>query len=71
MELTLAVEKRFDVASNQVPENLGQLWALAQGLIAREPPKRVTTAFVYSRMNACVRLLVSPQRFTGSPSSGY
>jgi long-chain-fatty-acid--[acyl-carrier-protein] ligase len=39
MELTLAVEKRFDVASNQVPENLGQLWALAQGLIAREPPK--------------------------------
>jgi long-chain-fatty-acid--[acyl-carrier-protein] ligase len=39
MELTLAVEKRFGVASNQVPGNLGQLWALAQGLVARAPPK--------------------------------
>jgi long-chain-fatty-acid--[acyl-carrier-protein] ligase len=39
MELALAVEKRFNVSSNQVPENLGQLWAAAQGLIQGEPPK--------------------------------
>jgi long-chain-fatty-acid--[acyl-carrier-protein] ligase len=38
MELNLAVEKRFGVAGNQVPENLGQLWALAQGMIEQKPP---------------------------------
>jgi long-chain-fatty-acid--[acyl-carrier-protein] ligase len=38
MELSLAVEKRFGVASSQVPENLGQFWALAQGMIERKPP---------------------------------
>jgi long-chain-fatty-acid--[acyl-carrier-protein] ligase len=39
MELALAIEKRFGVSSNQVPENLGQLWAVAQGLLHGEPPK--------------------------------
>jgi long-chain-fatty-acid--[acyl-carrier-protein] ligase len=39
MELTLTIEKRFGVSGNQVPENLGHLWALAQGLVARAPLK--------------------------------
>jgi long-chain-fatty-acid--[acyl-carrier-protein] ligase len=38
MELALAVEKRFGVASSQVPEDLGRFWALAQGMMERKPP---------------------------------
>jgi acyl-CoA synthetase (AMP-forming)/AMP-acid ligase II/acyl carrier protein len=34
MELVLAVEKRFGVTGGQVPGNLGQLWAVAQGLVS-------------------------------------
>ncbi len=45
MELTLAVEQRFAFTSDQVPANLGQLWALAQGLVEREPPKRPPKAW--------------------------
>jgi acyl-CoA synthetase (AMP-forming)/AMP-acid ligase II/1-acyl-sn-glycerol-3-phosphate acyltransferase/acyl carrier protein len=37
MEVTLAVEHRFGFHGDQVPLNLGQLWALAQGLIERAP----------------------------------
>ena len=39
MELTLAVEQRFGFSGDQVPANLGQFWALAQGLAEREPQK--------------------------------
>jgi long-chain-fatty-acid--[acyl-carrier-protein] ligase len=39
MELTLQVEQRFGFRSDQSPMTLGQLWALAQGLAEREPPK--------------------------------
>jgi long-chain-fatty-acid--[acyl-carrier-protein] ligase len=42
MDVMLAVEQRFGVSGEQVPENLGQLWALAQGLTrkgkAKPPP---------------------------------
>jgi len=39
MELTLRVEQRFGFSSEQTPGNLGQLWALAEGLIEKGPPK--------------------------------
>jgi long-chain-fatty-acid--[acyl-carrier-protein] ligase len=39
MEVTLAVEQRFGFSGEQVPVNLGQLWALAEGMVEREPPK--------------------------------
>lgn len=39
MEVALAVEQRFGFTSDQVPATVGQLWALAQGLVEREPPK--------------------------------
>lgn len=39
IELALAVEQRFGFHGDQVPVTLGQLWALAQGLIERAPPQ--------------------------------
>jgi long-chain-fatty-acid--[acyl-carrier-protein] ligase len=39
MELNLAVEQRFGFTDDQVPANVGELWALAQGLVERGPPK--------------------------------
>src|SRR5262249_41140147 len=39
MELNLAVEQRFSFTGDQVPANVGELWALAQGLVERGPPK--------------------------------
>jgi long-chain-fatty-acid--[acyl-carrier-protein] ligase len=39
MEVTLAVEQQFGFRGNEVPANIGQLWALAQGLVERAPPK--------------------------------
>ncbi|HEY7156501.1 MAG TPA: AMP-binding protein [Gemmataceae bacterium] len=39
MELNLHVEQQYGFTSDQVPTTLGQLWALAQGLIERGPPK--------------------------------
>jgi long-chain-fatty-acid--[acyl-carrier-protein] ligase len=39
MEVTLAIEQRFGFASDQTPVTLGQLWALAQGLVERGPTK--------------------------------
>jgi acyl-CoA synthetase (AMP-forming)/AMP-acid ligase II/1-acyl-sn-glycerol-3-phosphate acyltransferase/acyl carrier protein len=39
MEVTLAVEQQFGFHGDEVPANLGQLWALAQGLAERAPPK--------------------------------
>ena len=39
MDLMLAVEQRFGFSGDQVPADVGQLWALAQGLAERAPPK--------------------------------
>lgn len=39
MELNLRVEQQYGFTSDQVPATLGQLWALAQGLVERAPPK--------------------------------
>ena len=39
MELNLHVEQRYGFTSDQVPTTLGQLWALAQGLVEKGPPK--------------------------------
>jgi long-chain-fatty-acid--[acyl-carrier-protein] ligase len=39
MELALAVEQRFGFSGDQAPMTVGQVWALAQGLIDRTPPK--------------------------------
>jgi long-chain-fatty-acid--[acyl-carrier-protein] ligase len=39
MELTLAVEQRFGFSGDEAPATVGQLWALAQGLVERAPPK--------------------------------
>ncbi len=38
MELALDVEQRFGFTADEAPSNLGQLWALAQGLVERGPP---------------------------------
>jgi long-chain-fatty-acid--[acyl-carrier-protein] ligase len=39
MELNLRVEQQYGFTSDQVPTTLGQLWALAQGLVEKVPPK--------------------------------
>jgi len=39
MELNLRVEQQYGFTSDQVPATLGQLWALAQGLVDRGPSK--------------------------------
>ncbi|MHB1422760.1 MAG: AMP-binding protein [Gemmataceae bacterium] len=39
MELNLRVEQQFGFTSDQVPTTLGQLWALAQGLVEKAAPK--------------------------------
>ncbi len=39
MELNLRVEQQYGFTSDQVPTTLGQLWALAQGLVEKGPPK--------------------------------
>jgi acyl-CoA synthetase (AMP-forming)/AMP-acid ligase II/acyl carrier protein len=39
MELQLTVEQHFGFTGDQVPANLGQFWALAQGLIERAAEK--------------------------------
>ncbi len=38
-DLTLKAEQHFGFAGDLTPTTLGQLWALAQGLIDKEPPK--------------------------------
>src|SRR5262249_48966635 len=38
-ELALDVEQRFGFSGDQAPTTLGQLWALAQGLAEKAPPK--------------------------------
>jgi acyl-CoA synthetase (AMP-forming)/AMP-acid ligase II/acyl carrier protein len=39
MELNLHVEQQYGFTSDQVPATLGQLWALAQGMVEKAPPK--------------------------------
>jgi long-chain-fatty-acid--[acyl-carrier-protein] ligase len=39
MEVALHVEQQFGFTADQVPANLGELWALAQGLAEKGPPK--------------------------------
>jgi long-chain-fatty-acid--[acyl-carrier-protein] ligase len=39
MEVTLHVEQQFGFSADQSPANLGQLWALAQGLAEKGPSK--------------------------------
>jgi len=39
MEVTLAVEQRFGFTSDAMPTTLGELWALAEGLQDKAPPK--------------------------------
>lgn len=39
MEVTLKVEQRFGFSGDTVPSTVGQLWALAEGLLDRAPPK--------------------------------
>ncbi|MCS6851799.1 MAG: AMP-binding protein [Gemmataceae bacterium] len=39
MELTLRIEREFGFHADQTPANVGELWALAQGLVERAPPK--------------------------------
>ena len=39
MELTLDVERQFGHSSDDVPENVGQVWGLAQGLTAESAPQ--------------------------------
>jgi long-chain-fatty-acid--[acyl-carrier-protein] ligase len=39
MAVTLDVEQRFGFSSDQVPVNLGQFWALSQGLVETKPPQ--------------------------------
>jgi long-chain-fatty-acid--[acyl-carrier-protein] ligase len=38
-EVSLEVERRFGFSGDVVPTSLGQLWALAEGLIDKGPPK--------------------------------
>jgi long-chain-fatty-acid--[acyl-carrier-protein] ligase len=49
MELSLAVERRFGFSGDQVPANLGQLYALAQGLLEREAPPPPPAAWFQPR----------------------
>lgn len=39
MDLMLHIEQHFGFSGGEVPVNLGQLWALAQGLAEKGPPK--------------------------------
>ncbi len=39
MDVMLQVEQQFGFTGDQVPANLGQIWALAQGLAEKGPPK--------------------------------
>ncbi len=44
-ELMLQVEQRFGFSGGEVPANLGQMWALAQGLAATAAPKPPAAAW--------------------------
>lgn len=45
MEITLKVEQQFGFTGDAVPTTLGQLWALAEGLLDRAPPRPAPAAW--------------------------
>src|SRR5262249_23288129 len=45
MEINQIVERRFGFTSEEVPMTVGQLWALAQGLLEKGPPKAPPAAW--------------------------
>jgi long-chain-fatty-acid--[acyl-carrier-protein] ligase len=45
MELNLRVEQRFGFTSDQVPTSLGELWALAQGLLEKKASRPAPAAW--------------------------
>ncbi len=45
MEVTLEVEQRFGFTSDVMPTTVGQLWALAEGLAEKAPPKQPPPAW--------------------------
>jgi long-chain-fatty-acid--[acyl-carrier-protein] ligase len=45
MELTLKVEQRFGFSGDQSSATVGQLWALAEGLVEKGPPKPAPPAW--------------------------
>jgi acyl-CoA synthetase (AMP-forming)/AMP-acid ligase II/acyl carrier protein len=45
MEVTLAVEQQFGFHGDRVPFTVGHLWALAEGLVERLPPKPPPSAW--------------------------
>ncbi len=45
MEITLGVEQRFGFNSESVPKTLGELWALAEGIQEKTPPKPPPTGW--------------------------
>ncbi len=49
MELMLHVEQQFGFTGDQVPANLGQMWALAQGLVEKGPAKPPPAAWFQPR----------------------
>jgi long-chain-fatty-acid--[acyl-carrier-protein] ligase len=48
MELTLRVEQQFGFSGEQTPATVGQLWALAEGLVEKGPPKSPPPAWFVS-----------------------
>ena len=46
MELTLRIEQRFGFSSEQTPANLGQLWALAEGLVEKRTAEAAAAGLV-------------------------
>lgn len=47
-EVSLAVEQRFGFSGEHVPTTVGQLWALAEGLIEKGPPKPAPDAWFFA-----------------------
>ncbi|MBY0512475.1 MAG: AMP-binding protein [Gemmataceae bacterium] len=40
MEVTLQVEQQFGFSGDQIPSTVGELWALAEGLAEKAPPRK-------------------------------
>ncbi len=52
MELSLNVERRFGFSGDSVPTTMGELYALAAGLVHREPPKPPPPAWFEGNQNS-------------------
>ncbi|NJL30172.1 MAG: AMP-binding protein [Phycisphaerales bacterium] len=57
MELSLAIEQRFGFHSDTVPTVLGDLWALAAGLVDNKPPKPPDAAWFAQPPQASLDIL--------------